>query len=168
MISTATNTQPALSDHDVASLQDAIEGWGLNAHHAARVLKEFYRTGGRVDFSALKVGHVLEARLATEIALRQSTTLQRKVSSDGTVKFLLGLQRGGAVEAVLMDSATPGRAAGCISSQIGCAMGCDFCASTKRGLERNLEAGEIVEQFLQLRAEALDSGRQLRTRPGDI
>ena len=116
-----------------------------------------------VDFSALKVGHVLEARLATEIALRQSTTLQRKVSSDGTVKFLLGLQRGGAVEAVLMDSATPGRAAGCISSQIGCAMGCDFCASTKRGLERNLEAGEIVEQFLQLRAEALDSGRQLRT-----
>jgi len=42
-------------------------------------------------------------------------------------------------------------------------MGCDFCASTKGGLERNLEAGEIVEQFLQLRGEALDSGRQLRT-----
>ena len=153
----------ALSDHTVASLQSEIKQWGMNPHHAARLLKDYYRTGGRVDFDALKIGRALEAKLSSEIELRQSHILTRSVSTDGTVKFLLGLQKGGAVEAVLMDSATPGRAAGCVSSQIGCAMGCDFCASTKRGLERNLDSGEIVEQFLHLRAEASSSGRQLRT-----
>jgi len=60
-----------------------------------------------------------------------------------------------------MPSHRPDRAAGCVSSQIGCAMGCDFCASTRRGLERNLEAGEIVEQFLHLKAEARRLGRRL-------
>ena len=62
-----------------------------------------------------------------------------------------------------MPSHRPDRAAACISSQIGCAMGCDFCASTRGGLERNLTAREIVEQFLLLRAEARATGRRLRT-----
>jgi 23S rRNA (adenine2503-C2)-methyltransferase len=56
-----------------------------------------------------------------------------------------------------------GLAAGCVSSQIGCAMGCDFCASTRNGLERNLDAGEIVDQFLHLRMMAKSMGRRLRT-----
>src|SRR5476649_2857827 len=55
------------------------------------------------------------------------------------------------------------RAAGCLSSQVGCAMGCDFCATTKTGFERNLSAGEIVGQFLALRREALSAGRRLQT-----
>jgi 23S rRNA (adenine2503-C2)-methyltransferase len=62
-----------------------------------------------------------------------------------------------------MPTSRPAIAAGCVSSQIGCAMGCDFCASTKNGLERSLTAGEIVEQFLHLRREAAASGRRLRT-----
>jgi 23S rRNA (adenine2503-C2)-methyltransferase len=67
------------------------------------------------------------------------------------------------VECVLMPSHIPDRAAGCVSSQVGCAMGCDFCASTKAGVERSLSSGEIVEQFLWLRAEALRMGRRLQT-----
>ncbi len=67
------------------------------------------------------------------------------------------------VECVLMPSHLPDRAAGCVSSQIGCAMGCDFCASTKSGVERSLTSGEIVEQFLWLRSEALKLGRRLQT-----
>ena len=55
------------------------------------------------------------------------------------------------------------RAAGCLSSQVGCAMGCDFCATTKTGFERNLTAGEIIEQFLALRREANAVGRKLQT-----
>lgn len=55
------------------------------------------------------------------------------------------------------------RAAGCISSQVGCAMGCDFCATTQTGYERNLTAGEIVEQFIALRREASSLGRKLQT-----
>ncbi len=67
----------------------------------------------------------------------------------------------GAVECVLMPSHRPDRAAACISSQIGCAMGCDFCASTKSGLERNLCVGEIVEQFIHLRIEARKQNRRI-------
>jgi 23S rRNA (adenine2503-C2)-methyltransferase len=55
------------------------------------------------------------------------------------------------------------RAAGCVSTQVGCAMGCDFCATTKTGFERNLTSGEIVEQFLALRREARSGGRRLQT-----
>ena len=62
-----------------------------------------------------------------------------------------------------MPSHRSDRAAGCVSSQVGCAMGCDFCASTKSGVERDLTSGEIVEQFLWLRAEARRLGRRLQT-----
>jgi 23S rRNA (adenine2503-C2)-methyltransferase len=62
-----------------------------------------------------------------------------------------------------MPDYPPDRAAGCISSQVGCAMGCDFCATTQTGFERNLTSGEIVEQFLHLRREAASIGRTLRT-----
>jgi 23S rRNA (adenine2503-C2)-methyltransferase len=55
------------------------------------------------------------------------------------------------------------RVAGCLSSQAGCAMGCDFCATAKGGLERNLSSGEMVEQFLRLRGEAAAIDRRLHT-----
>src|SRR3954469_6675789 len=55
------------------------------------------------------------------------------------------------------------RAAGGVSSQVGCAMGLDLCATTKTGFERNLTSGEIVEEFLALRREARAAGRNLQT-----
>jgi 23S rRNA (adenine2503-C2)-methyltransferase len=87
----------------------------------------------------------------------------RQVAEDGTTKLLLRLRDGRTVESVLMPDYHPQRAAGCISSQVGCAMGCDFCATTQTGFERNLTSGEIVEQFVRLRREARDAGRTLRT-----
>ena len=88
---------------------------------------------------------------------------RRQVAEDGTTKLLLRLHDGRTVESVLMPDYHPDRAAGCISSQVGCAMGCDFCATTQTGFERNLTAGEIVEQFIRLRQEARAGGRSLRT-----
>ena len=64
-------------------------------------------------------------------------------------------------ECVLMPAYRAGRAMACVSSQIGCAMGCEFCASTKNGLERNLSAGEIVEQFVHLQREARLQNRRI-------
>src|SRR6185295_15650875 len=103
-------------------------------------------------------------RFERDLSLRQSRIVTRHASADGTIKLLVGFERGGAVESVLMPLSTPGRAAACVSSQIGCAMGCDFCASTRRGLERNLEAGEIVEQFLHLRAQCQSPSVTEKTR----
>lgn len=67
---------------------------------------------------------------------------------DSTKKYLLSLDDGNIIEAVFMDYES--RKTICISSQVGCRMGCKFCASTKKGLERNLTAGEILEEVYEL------------------
>jgi len=133
MVEVLQNPQ-ALSDFDVPVLEARLESWGLKPRHGPLLLKEYYRSGGRPDFSRLQLGRGLEAKFGSELLVRQSTVTARTLSHDGTVKFLLAMNRGGAVEAVLMNSATPGRAAGCVSSQIGCAMGCDFCARDRKSV----------------------------------
>lgn len=150
----------AFPDHDLPSFSQHIASWGCNPVHAKRILREFYQSSGRPNFDALDVGDELGRRLAT-IPLVRSRIATRSDGSDGTTKLLVAFDGGGAAEAVLMLAHRPDRAAGCVSSQIGCAMGCDFCASTKAGLERSLDAGEIVEQFLHLRAAAAAQRRRL-------
>ncbi len=70
-----------------------------------------------------------------------------KVAKDGTVKFLVQYQDGAQVEVVLLSDGKD-RKTVCISSQVGCAMGCTFCNTGTMGLHRNLLAGEIVEQLI--------------------
>ena len=151
----------ALVDFDLTRLSEALRGAGLVPSHAVSLLRSFYSGAGEIDFSHLNVGPRVEAWLRQEVPLRRSNLRQNIQSSDGTTKLLIGFPDGGAVESVLMPGFRPDRAAACVSSQIGCAMGCDFCASTRRGLERNLEAGEIVEQFLHLKAHAAGLGRRI-------
>ena len=179
---------PALAHVSLADLERELAAWGYKRSHAARVLRAFYATGGTpiehtaVQTVELTVGqpsllpddtsppqHLrLPAGLAEKLRTlsvpsRTSHLAARQVAVDGTTKLLLRLHDSRTVESVLMPDFRPDRAAGCISSQVGCAMGCDFCATTKTGFERNLTAGEIVEQFLALRREALAVGRKLQT-----
>src|SRR4051812_23317583 len=152
-----------LADHDVQSLASLFMSWGFKATHAAKLLRSFYEGDGVIDWQELRLGNQLQAKIESEIKLRCSQLFTTHTSTDGTSKYLLSFDRGGAVECVLMPAYDPTRAAGCVSSQIGCAMGCDFCASTKNGFERNLEIAEIVEQFLTLRRHAATLGRRLST-----
>jgi 23S rRNA (adenine2503-C2)-methyltransferase len=149
------------ADFDRLQLRAELLQAGFVPSHAAHLLREFYNGVGEINFEELNVGPRVEQWVRREIPFRRSIIRARTESADGTTKLLIGFSDGGAVESVLMPSHRPDRAAGCVSSQIGCAMGCDFCASTRRGLERNLEAGEIVEQFLHLKAEARRLGRRL-------
>jgi 23S rRNA (adenine2503-C2)-methyltransferase len=87
----------------------------------------------------------------------------RRVAEDGTIKLLLRLADGRTVESVVMPAYQEDRVSGCLSSQVGCAMACDFCATAQTGWERNLTAGEVVEQYLHLRGEAQAMGRRLQT-----
>ena len=153
----------ALADLDPATLARQFSDWGYKPSHAARVLRAFY-AGGEVVTSpsrGLPVG--LVERMRAAFAPSAATLAVRQVATDGTTKLLLRLGDGRTVESVLMPDFRDDRAAGCLSSQVGCAMGCDFCATTKTGFERNLTAGEIVEQFLALRREAHAVGRKLQT-----
>ncbi len=154
---------PCLSDYDPPDLAAELARRGHAPSHARQLLLEFYKRNGSVDVSTLRGSRAYLGDIAAHFTSLRSRVIDRHQSNDGTIKLLVGFEAGGAVEAVLMPTSRPELAAGCVSSQIGCAMGCDFCASTKNGLERNLSAGEIVEQFLHLRREAAATGRRLRT-----
>ncbi len=86
----------------------------------------------------------------TELAL--PTVLERHPSEDGSTKLVLGLSDGHRIEAVHMPRGDY-RVTFCISSQVGCALGCTFCATGAMGIVRNLTAGEIVGQVLVLMRE---------------
>lgn len=154
---------PALTDVDSAALAQRFLAWGYNPGHAARVLRTFYAGGELESSTARMLPRGLAGRLQNEFALQAATLAARQVAADGTTKLLLRLGDGRTVESVLMPDFRADRAAGCLSSQVGCAMGCDFCATTRTGFERHLTAGEIIEQFLALRREARASGRKLQT-----
>jgi 23S rRNA (adenine2503-C2)-methyltransferase len=152
----------ALSEYDLGELQEQFASWGYSRAHAARVLRAYYAAGTDPRKRPWPLPKGLAARLEASPASLTSVAA-RQVADDGTTKLLLRLGDGRAVESVLMPDYRGDRAAGCISSQVGCAMGCDFCATAKMGFERNLGPGEIVEQFLALRSEAHACGRKLQT-----
>jgi len=127
------------------------------------MLRQLYAANGRDARSSVRMPAGLNELVHATFSPQTASLALRQVAADGTSKLLLRLADGRTVESVLMPDFHPARAAGCISSQVGCAMGCDFCATTQTGFERNLTAGEIVEQFIQLRGEALAAGRTLRT-----
>ena len=145
----------ALSELTLSELQLQLTAWGFKPVHASRVLRAFYPSGGELaDDTARPFPAGLLEKIRAELPAATATLAVRQVADDGTTKLLLRLADARTVETVLMPDFRADRAAGCVSSQVGCAMGCDFCATTKTGFERNLTAGEIVEQFLALRREA--------------
>ena len=81
------------------------------------------------------------------------TLKEKKVSKDGTMKFLFELNDGNLVEAVLMRFDNRANLTACISTQVGCAMGCSFCATAKLGFKRNLEIDEIIQQIFLIQAD---------------
>ncbi len=96
----------------------------------------------------------LRSRLASDFILTPLELEERRISRiDGTEKFLFRTWDGHYIESVLLrnEGDDEGRLTVCISSQIGCAMGCAFCATADIGYRRNLETAEIVDQLCQIR-----------------
>lgn len=91
----------------------------------------------------------LRAELADSFEVFSSRIDTHQAAADGTHKLLLRLSDGHTIECVLISDA--GRATACISTQVGCGMGCVFCASGLNGVARNLSPGEILEQLVRLR-----------------
>jgi 23S rRNA (adenine2503-C2)-methyltransferase len=92
----------------------------------------------------------LRGQLAEEFELWTTRVAVHKKSDDGTEKLLLDLSDGNQIECVLLRDDKDHRTI-CISTQVGCAMGCVFCASGLAGVARNLTTGEIVEEMLHLK-----------------
>ncbi len=100
--------------------------------------------------SAINVSSSLRERLSEEYEDEPVKILKTLTSSDGTEKYLFSLADGNVIEGVLMKYKYGYTQ--CVSTQVGCRMGCKFCASTLGGLVRNLSAGEILSQILCVNA----------------
>ena len=153
----------ALGQYSLVELEQALASWGFKTSHASRLLRAYYAADGALVDDDLELPHGLREKLQQLPCSPASSPARREVSADGTTKLLLRLGDGRTVESVMMPDYGGQRVAGCISSQVGCAMGCDFCATAKSGFERNLTAAEMVAQFLALRREARAVGRRLQT-----
>ena len=133
----------------------------LSDAEARRVLSGVVRHGPR-----LLEGPVPQLRRAGLAALRArghvptlALTSERKSQVDAFVKYLFTAADGAALESVRIPLEQPGRFSVCVSSQVGCALACAFCATGKLGLRRNLEAWEIVEQVRLVRERLPADGR---------
>jgi 23S rRNA (adenine2503-C2)-methyltransferase len=130
------------------SLKDWLAQRGQPAFRAAQIRKWVFE-GRAESFEAMSdLPKALRVDLAVEFQLWTSHITRHSQSADGTEKLLLQLADGGRIECVLLRD--DDRRTICISTQVGCAMGCVFCASGLDGVDRNLTSGEIVEQMLLL------------------
>ena len=87
----------------------------------------------------------------SEIAVITDTKIKvKQVSKDGTIKYLVEYPDGECVETVLMRFDNRANLTACVSSQVGCAVNCSFCATGKSGFKRNLTYQEIIEQVLTI------------------
>jgi 23S rRNA (adenine2503-C2)-methyltransferase len=121
---------------------------GIPAFHARQVFRWFWKRGVG-DFEAMTdLGRQLRARLAEDFTFITPAVVQHRVSEDGTQKFVLRLDDGKLIESVFIPD-TPAQTF-CVSTQVGCAMGCAFCLTGKMGLVRHLTAGEIAGQVRHL------------------
>ena len=93
--------------------------------------------------------YAIRSYYASKAPIFSTSVLETLRDPDGTVKLQVSLGEGNAVETVLLTDAA-GRKTACVSCQVGCPMGCAFCQTGHIGYARNLDAGEIVEQFFHL------------------
>lgn len=149
-IPTRADGRHGLFNHDEDSLRELLASWNEPAFRAQQVLEWVYLRGA-LDYAEMSnLPQRLRARLTEELPLYESTIVTRQESGDGTVKLLLRWSDGATSECVLIPDGE--RRTACISSQVGCPVGCVFCASGLNGLERQLSAGQIVEQAMRVRA----------------
>ena len=121
--------------------------------YRGKQLATWIYTRGVTDFAAMTdVPKALRERLAETHTVSPMTIDHKDTAPDETVKYLLKMEDGQTIESVYLPY--PDRVSVCLSSQIGCAAGCTFCATAQGGLSRHLTAGEIVGQFLTMQRES--------------
>ena len=134
-----------ISDMTLDRLTAYIVGLGQPKFRAKQIFKWLHQKLV-TDFSQMTdQPKTLLAQLAENCTIAAPTIRRRQQSKDGTVKYLLQLADGNCIETVLMRYKYGNTV--CVSTQVGCAMGCRFCASTQAGRVRDLTAGEIASEI---------------------
>ena len=135
-----------IKDYNLEELKQEIENIGEKKFRAEQIFKWLYQEKVKSFDEMTNLSLNLREKLKENYTICNFKILKKQESKDGTIKYLFDVLDGNAIETVLM-SYHHGYSI-CVSSQIGCKMGCKFCASTGINFIRNLSSGEIVEQIL--------------------
>ena len=141
--------KPAILDQSLDALKARLAERGQPPMRAKQI-RRWVLAARATSFDEMSdLPKALRAQLNEAFTVFSMAVEKHLTSRDDTHKFLLRLHDGHMIECVLIQE--EGRATACVSTQVGCAMGCVFCASGLNGVARNLTAGEIVEQLVRLR-----------------
>ena len=145
-----------IKDYNLDDLKKEIINLGEKGYRAEQIFKWIYVDRVNSFDEMTNLPKDLRDKLKENYSMNNFNILKKQESSDGTKKYLFDVLDGNAIESVLMKYHHGNTI--CISSQIGCKMGCKFCASTGIRFIRNLSSGEIVEQLLAVEK---DSGEKI-------
>ncbi|WP_257350143.1 23S rRNA (adenine(2503)-C(2))-methyltransferase RlmN [Pseudalkalibacillus decolorationis] len=134
-------------------LEDWLKQEGEPSFRAKQIYEWLYQKRASTFSDMTNLSKSLRQKLEETYAITPLKQVVRQESKDGTIKFLYELEDGYSIETVLMRHEYGNSV--CVTTQVGCRLGCTFCASTLGGLKRNLKAGEIVAQVLEVQR-ALD------------
>lgn len=138
-------TKTCISSDTLAQLTARIKQMGQPAFRAKQLFRWLHQKNA-VDFSQMTdQPKAFLQQLDEQYYIAAPATQRRQQSKDGTVKYLFSFDDGNCIETVLMRYHYGNTV--CVSTQVGCRMGCRFCASTQGGRVRNLQAGEIAAQI---------------------
>ena len=135
-----------IKDYTLQALKNELINIGEKPYRAEQIFKWLYQENITSFDEMTNLSLDLREKLKKEFTLCKFNILKKQKSKDGTKKYLFDVLDGNAIETVLM-SYHHGYSI-CVSSQIGCKMGCKFCASTGIQFARSLTSGEIIEQIL--------------------
>lgn len=141
-----------IKDYNLEKLKKELQDIGEKPFRAEQIFKWLYQEKVKSFDEMTNLSLELREKLKENYTICNFRILKKQESKDGTIKYLFDVLDGNAIETVLM-SYHHGYSI-CVSSQIGCKMGCKFCASTGINFERNLTSGEIVEQLLAVEQDA--------------
>ncbi|HEB82442.1 MAG TPA: 23S rRNA (adenine(2503)-C(2))-methyltransferase RlmN [Gammaproteobacteria bacterium] len=158
----AVSDRPNLLGMDRAALEAFFIAMGEKKFRATQVMKWIHQQGV-VDFEQMNnLSKELRSRLAENACISNLEVSRDVISSDGTRKWLLRLADGNHIETVFIPEDDRGTL--CVSSQVGCALDCSFCATGRQGFNRNLSSAEIISQVWlasQLLEEEKKPGRKI-------
>lgn len=137
-----------LSGMTVSELEDFVSAQDEPVFRAKQLHHGIYKKHAINFQSMTTLSKKFRAKLENIAEISDTKIKQKQISKDGTIKYLLEFADGNTVETVLMSYDNRPNFSVCVSTQIGCAVGCRFCATGKRGFIRNLNAKEIVDQVL--------------------
>ncbi len=134
-----------LLEFDRSSLQHFFTSMGESSFRARQLMQWIYQRRVTEFEQMTDLSKPLRQKLGSIAELRFPKIIQEQHSADGTVKWLLGVDGGNAVETVFIPEQDRGTL--CVSSQVGCSLNCTFCATARQGYNRNLSTSEIISQL---------------------